>query len=213
MESGLWYQYYFQTVRGRAGLIANRGEIARTLWKRNSPNWSFDEATLARHVAAFDNPDYVDVVIHSCRHRLGLADGYAPYAAIEERLASLPAISVPTITMDGKADGVCRPLTELRPPRDSLGNAPIAWSKVPDAICRKRLRKSSRTPCGSLQPSDAERVREAHQHSLRFGVRAPAWSNVSSPHRAGSLARCVSVGTARMVYERKSALMVAAGKV
>ena len=106
VESGLWYQYYFQTERGRAGLIANRGEIARTLWKRNSPNWPFDEATLARHVAAFDNPDYVDVVIHSYRHRLGLADGYAPYAAIEKRLASLPAISVPTITMDGKADGV-----------------------------------------------------------------------------------------------------------
>ncbi len=106
IESGLWYQYYFQTERGRAGLTANRREIARTLWTRNSPNWHFDEATLARHAAAFDNPDYVDVVIHSYRHRLGLMDGYAPYGAVEKRLAALPTIGVPSITLDGKADGV-----------------------------------------------------------------------------------------------------------
>jgi pimeloyl-ACP methyl ester carboxylesterase len=106
IESGLWYQYYFTTERGRAGLTANRREIAKTLWTRNSPNWHFDEATLARHAAAFDNPDYVDVVIHSYRHRLGLAPGFAQYAAIEERLAPLPSISVPTITLDGAADGV-----------------------------------------------------------------------------------------------------------
>ncbi|HEY5755229.1 MAG TPA: alpha/beta hydrolase [Steroidobacter sp.] len=106
IESGLWYQYYFTTERGRAGLTANRREITRTLWTRNSPNWRFDEATLARHAAAFDNPDYVDVVIHSYRHRLGLAPGYAQYDAVEKRLAALPTIGVPTITLDGKADGV-----------------------------------------------------------------------------------------------------------
>lgn len=106
VESGLWYQYYFQTERGRAGLIANRREIAKTLWTRNSPNWHFDAATLARHAAAFDNSDYVDVVIHSYRHRLGLAPGYAQYEAVEKRLAALPAIAVPTITLDGAADGV-----------------------------------------------------------------------------------------------------------
>ncbi|HEV7717309.1 MAG TPA: alpha/beta hydrolase, partial [Steroidobacteraceae bacterium] len=106
VESGLWYQYYFQTERGRAGLTANRREIARTLWLRNSPMWHFDEATLDRHASAFDNPDYVDVVIHSYRHRLGLADGYEPYADVERRLAALPVISVPTITLDGKSDGV-----------------------------------------------------------------------------------------------------------
>jgi pimeloyl-ACP methyl ester carboxylesterase len=106
IESGLWYQYYFTTERGRAGLTANRREITRTLWTRNSPNWRFDEATLARHAAAFDNPDYVDVVIHSYRHRLGLAPGYAQYDAVEKRLATLPSIRVPTITLDGKADGV-----------------------------------------------------------------------------------------------------------
>ena len=106
VESGIWYQHYFLSERGRAGLVANRREIARTIWLRNSPGWHFDEATLARHVAAFDNPDYVDVVIHSYRHRLGAADGYAAYAEVERRLAALPAIGVPTITLDGKADGV-----------------------------------------------------------------------------------------------------------
>lgn len=106
VESGLWYQYYFQTERGRAGLRANRREIARTLWSRNSPTWRFDDATLARHVSAFENDDYVDVVIHSYRHRLGLADGHPQYREIERRLAALPAIAVPTITLDGGADGV-----------------------------------------------------------------------------------------------------------
>ena len=112
-ESGLWYQYYFQTERGRAGLTANRRELARTLWTRNSPNWRFDEATLDRHASAFDNPDYVDVVIHSYRHRLGLAIGYSPYEDVERRLAALPAITVPTITLDGKTDGVV-PATDGR---------------------------------------------------------------------------------------------------
>ena len=106
IESGLWYQYYFQTERGRAGLAANRRELTRTLWQRNSPTWRFDEATLSRHASAFDNPDYVDVVIHSYRHRLGLAAGYSPFEEVERRLATLPAISVPAITLDGDADGV-----------------------------------------------------------------------------------------------------------
>jgi pimeloyl-ACP methyl ester carboxylesterase len=106
VESGLWYQYYFQTDRGQAGLAANRRELARTLWLRNSPTWKFDEATLDRHASAFENNDYVDVVIHSYRHRLGLADGDDEYAEVERRLAALPPIAVPTITMDGDADGV-----------------------------------------------------------------------------------------------------------
>jgi pimeloyl-ACP methyl ester carboxylesterase len=113
IESGLWYQYYFQTERGRAGLAANRREIARTIWIRNSPNWHFDEALLDRHASAFDNPDYVDIVIHSYRHRLGLAAGYTPYEDVERRLAALPAISVPTITLDGKGDGII-PATDGR---------------------------------------------------------------------------------------------------
>lgn len=106
IESGIWYQYYFQTERGRAGLTANRREIAKTLWIRNSPNWHFDEAMLDRHANAFDNPDYVDVVIHSYRHRLGLTAGYPMYEELEQQLAAQPPITVPTITLDGDADGV-----------------------------------------------------------------------------------------------------------
>ncbi|HYP14132.1 MAG TPA: alpha/beta hydrolase [Bryobacteraceae bacterium] len=106
IESGLWYQYYFQTERGRAGLTANRREIARTLWVRNSPNWHFDDVTLKRHASAFDNPDYVDVVIHSYRHRLGMVDGFSAYEEVERKLTALPVITVPSITLDGEADGV-----------------------------------------------------------------------------------------------------------
>jgi pimeloyl-ACP methyl ester carboxylesterase len=105
-EVPLWYQYYFQLERGRAGLAANRREIARILWQQWSPNWHFDDATFARSAAAFDNPDYVDVVIHSYRHRFGLADGDPHYAGLQRRLAALPAITVPAITLDGAGDGV-----------------------------------------------------------------------------------------------------------
>lgn len=106
VERGLWYQYYFQTERGRAGLEANRRDIARILWKNNSPTWHFDEATFQRAARAFDNPDYVEVVIHSYRHRLGLAPGYPLYDEAEKKLAATPPISVPAITLDGTADGV-----------------------------------------------------------------------------------------------------------
>jgi pimeloyl-ACP methyl ester carboxylesterase len=105
-EVPLWYQYYFQLERGRAGLAANRREIARILWRQWSPNWHFDDATFERSAAAFDNPDYVDVVIHSYRHRFGLADGDPHYADLQRRLAAQPSISVPTITLDGAGDGV-----------------------------------------------------------------------------------------------------------
>jgi pimeloyl-ACP methyl ester carboxylesterase len=105
-EVPLWYQYYFQLERGRAGLEANRREIAKILWQQWSPNWRFDEACFERTVVAHDNPDYVDVVIHSYRHRFGLAEGDAHYADLQRRLAELPAISIPAITLDGAADGV-----------------------------------------------------------------------------------------------------------
>ena len=105
-EMALWYEYYFQLERGRAGLAANRREIARILWKQWSPRWEFDEATFDRTVAAHDNPDFVDVVIHSYRHRFGLAPGDPAYAGMQRRLASLPPITVPSVTLDGDADGV-----------------------------------------------------------------------------------------------------------
>jgi pimeloyl-ACP methyl ester carboxylesterase len=105
-EASLWYEYYFQIERGRAGLAANRREIARILWEDWSPDWDFDDATFNRTVDAHDNPDYVDVVIHSYRHRFGLAAGDLQYAELQGRLASLPAISVPSVTLDGDSDGV-----------------------------------------------------------------------------------------------------------
>jgi pimeloyl-ACP methyl ester carboxylesterase len=105
-ELALWYQYYFQLERGRAGLAANRRGIARILWVQWSPNWPFDDACFERTVVAHDNPDYVNVVIHSYRHRFGLADGDPQYAEIQRRLTALPPITVPTITLDGAGDGV-----------------------------------------------------------------------------------------------------------
>jgi pimeloyl-ACP methyl ester carboxylesterase len=108
-EVAYWYQWYFQIERGRAGLAANRREIARVLWQQWSPNWSFDDATLERTVMAHDNLDYVDVAIHSYRHRYGLAEGDPRYAEIERKLAAQPVITVPAITLDGEGDGVLRP--------------------------------------------------------------------------------------------------------
>jgi pimeloyl-ACP methyl ester carboxylesterase len=105
IEAGFWYFFYFATERGRLGLTANRRRIAEVIWRRNSPDWEFDDATLDRAVGAFDNDDFVDVVIHSYRHRLGLAPGDARYQQIKRELARQPAIAVPTVTLDGLADG------------------------------------------------------------------------------------------------------------
>ena len=110
-EVPYWYQYYFQIERGRAGLAANRRDIAKILWRQWSPNWDFDDACFERTASAFDNPDYVDVVIHSYRHRYGLAEGDPQYADIQRRLAALPQIAVPAITLDGAGDGVA-PVTD-----------------------------------------------------------------------------------------------------
>jgi len=108
-ERRLWYQYYFHSDRGRAGLAAQRRALCKLLWQTWSPTWAFDDATFERSAAAFDNPDFVDVVIHSYRHRFGLVPGDPAYAAIEQRLAAQPAIAVPTITFDGTDDGVRAP--------------------------------------------------------------------------------------------------------
>ena len=105
-EHRYWYQHYFQSERGRAGLAANRHDFCRLLWNPWSPEWRFDDATYARTAPAFDNPDFVDVVIHSYRHRFGDTQGDPAVAAIEQRLATQPAITVPTIGLFGGADGV-----------------------------------------------------------------------------------------------------------
>jgi len=105
-EHRFWYQYYFHTERGRAGLTRNRRDICRLLWQLWSPEWRFDEATFERSAVAFDNPDFVEVVIHSYRHRYGYVAGDPAMAGIEARLAQQPTIGVPTINLHGVHDGV-----------------------------------------------------------------------------------------------------------
>jgi pimeloyl-ACP methyl ester carboxylesterase len=105
-EHRLWYQWYFHTERGVAGLAANRGPLCRLLWELWSPNYRFSDADYAKTAAAFDNPDFVAVVIQSYQHRYGNAPGDPRYAAVEARLAERPPITVPTIVLHGAADGV-----------------------------------------------------------------------------------------------------------
>ena len=108
-EHRLWYQYYFHGERGRAGLAENRRAFCRLLWSHWSPTWRFDDDTYARSASAFDNPDFVDVVIHSYRHRFGLVDGDPQFEDMERRLSAMPSIGVPTLTLEGGDDGVTPP--------------------------------------------------------------------------------------------------------
>ncbi|RTL50779.1 MAG: alpha/beta hydrolase [Bradyrhizobiaceae bacterium] len=108
-ELAWWYQFYFATERGRAGYEANRHAFNRLIWQLASPKWHFDEATYERSAAAFDNPDHVAVSIHNYRWRLSLAEGEAKYDALEKQLATFPAIAVPTITLEGDANGAPHP--------------------------------------------------------------------------------------------------------
>jgi pimeloyl-ACP methyl ester carboxylesterase len=108
-ERAWWYQYYFATERGRAGYEAHRHDFARLIWRDASPAWRFDGATFERSAAAFDNPDHVAVVIHNYRWRIGLAAGEPELDVLEQRLAAFPAISVPTITLEGDANGAPHP--------------------------------------------------------------------------------------------------------
>jgi pimeloyl-ACP methyl ester carboxylesterase len=104
-----WYQYYFATERGRAGYDRYRREFARLIWQIASPKWNFDAATFDRSAASFNNPDHVDIVIHNYRWRLGLAEGEPEYDDLEARLAEAPVITVPTITLEGDANGAPHP--------------------------------------------------------------------------------------------------------
>jgi pimeloyl-ACP methyl ester carboxylesterase len=108
-EQQWWYQFYFATERGQAGYEKNRREFAKLIWQTASPQWRFDDATFARSAAALDNPDHVAVTIHNYRWRLGLAAGEAQYAGLEQRLAQFPPITVPTITLEGDANGAPHP--------------------------------------------------------------------------------------------------------
>jgi pimeloyl-ACP methyl ester carboxylesterase len=117
-EQEEWYQFYFATERGRAGLMANRNDIARILWTTNSPKWRWDDATFNRSAASFDNPDCCDIVVHHCRWRLSLAPGQPEFDELEARLAPRPVIRVPAVTLDGRDDGIA-------PPSDGLIQAEL----------------------------------------------------------------------------------------
>ena len=104
-----WYQYYFATERGRAGYEKYRREFSRLIWQIASPKWRFDDATFERSAAAFDNPDHVAIAVHNYRWRLGLAEGEARYDELERTLAQFPAIQVPSITLEGDANGAPHP--------------------------------------------------------------------------------------------------------
>ena len=109
VELEWWYQYYFATDRGRAGYEKYRYEFAKFIWQVASPKWRFDDATFDRSAKAFDNPDHVSVVIHNYRWRLGLAEGESKYDDLEKQLATAPTITVPTITLEGDANGAPHP--------------------------------------------------------------------------------------------------------
>ena len=104
-----WYQFYFATERGREGYGTYRRDFAKLIWRLASPRWAFDDATFDRSAASFDNPDHVAIVVHNYRWRLGLAAGEAKYDDLERRLATAPAITVPTITLEGDANGAPHP--------------------------------------------------------------------------------------------------------
>ncbi|CAO3360762.1 alpha/beta fold hydrolase [Azospirillum palustre] len=108
-----WYQYYFATERGRAGYAKYTHDFAKLIWQLASPNWAFDDATFERSAISLDNPDHVDICIHNYRWRLGLAEGEAQYDALERTLAAFPTIKVPTITMEGDANGAPHPEPEM----------------------------------------------------------------------------------------------------
>ncbi len=108
-EQAWWYQFYFATERGQAGYAANTRAFNRLIWRTASPQWAFDDATYERSAQSFDNPDHVAIVIHNYRWRLGVAEGEARFDGLEARLEVGPAISVPTITMEGDANGAPHP--------------------------------------------------------------------------------------------------------
>lgn len=128
-EQRLWYQWYFNTERGRAGLQANRRALCRLLWQTWSPTWRFSDETYNRTAVSFDNPDFVDIVIHSYRHRLGNAPGEPRFKAMEEKLAGRPKIEAPSITLYGADDGLARPAVDS-PPAERAAFASLVARRV-----------------------------------------------------------------------------------
>jgi pimeloyl-ACP methyl ester carboxylesterase len=130
-EFRYWYQWYFHTERGRAGLTTNRTWLSRLLWRLWSPHWAFDDATFQATAGSFDNPDFVEITIQSYRHRYGNAPGDPSYDDLEAALAGQPVITVPTIVLHGEADGVGAPSTSI--PRDHLFTGGMERRLIPRA--------------------------------------------------------------------------------
>jgi pimeloyl-ACP methyl ester carboxylesterase len=133
VERELWYQWYFNLERGRAGLAANRRALCKLLWQTWSPTWKFSDETYNRTAPSFDNPDFVDVVIHSYRHRLGNAPGDPRFAAMEQQLSKRPKIEAPTILLYGADDPLARPAPETTPAERALFPSLIARRVIPGA--------------------------------------------------------------------------------
>ena len=136
-----WYQFYFATERGRDGYEANRHDFNKLIWQLASPQWKFDDATFDRSAASFDNPDHVGIVVHNYRWRLGLAEGEPKYDDLEKRLAAAPVIAVPTITMEGDANGAPHPepgaYAKNSPANMRTGPSPAASATT----CRRKPRR------------------------------------------------------------------------
>jgi pimeloyl-ACP methyl ester carboxylesterase len=132
IERALWYQWYFNTERGRLGLAANRRSFCRLLWQLWSPTWHFTDETYNRTAASFDNPDFVDVVIHSYRHRNGNAPGEPRFVDLERKLAERPKIHSPAIVLYGADDGVARPPSDS-PAERAMFTSLVARRVIPNA--------------------------------------------------------------------------------
>jgi pimeloyl-ACP methyl ester carboxylesterase len=176
-----WYQYYFATERGRDGYDKYRRDFSKLIWQLASPKWNFDDATFARSAASFDNPDHVSVVIHNYRWRLGLAEGEPKYDDLEQRLAKAPVITVPTITLEGDANGAPHPdppplMPRCSPANTSTGRSPAASG--PAGLCpsHRRYRPSligaGSFPGASLAKHERTHHEMVHNPGARPGRRA-----------------------------------------
>jgi pimeloyl-ACP methyl ester carboxylesterase len=133
VEREFWYQWYFNTERGRAGLAANRRSLCKLLWQTWSPGWHFSDEEYSRTAPSFDNPDFVDVVIHSYRHRNGNAPGDPRFLAVEHELAKRPPIAAPSILLYGATDALARPSAEVTPAERAVFPALVARRVIPGA--------------------------------------------------------------------------------
>ena len=133
VERELWYQWYFNTERGRAGLAANRRSLCKLLWQTWSPGWRFSDEEYNRTAPSFDNPDFVEVVIHSYRHRNGNAPGEERFKEMEQRLAQRPKIAAPSILLYGATDPLARPAADVTPAERAVFPALVARRVIPGA--------------------------------------------------------------------------------